>query len=178
MVRGRVPDFARTRRFRWRKLDLGNAGLAALTLTTVGIGWHSFNSNLYPYRISQPSSFDHIVLTDSTSRRIDYFFPRLLGSFTTNFNVVSDSGTTSTNNTTYLRGEGGHTIQRIGWVNLAHHRLALVKAHFKGLAGSWIIERVSFASRGRTWHLTSSYDVRYQNLRATLFRMMKSFRLR
>jgi hypothetical protein len=61
---------------------------------------------------------------------------------------------------------------------LAGRREPLIRADFKGLPGRWTIERVSFVARGLVWYITASYDVRYRNLRPTLLRMMRSFRLR
>ena len=152
----------------------------AFGAASVGVVWSPFSSTIYPYTISQPSSFRHIVIRDASNVPVDYFFPGL-GSSTTNLNVRAVPGheTGIQDQVKGLRDNGGQNIRRSGWMQLAGQRLALICADFNNLAGRYTEERVSFAARGMVWSITASYDHKYRKkIRATLLRMMRSFRLR
>ena len=156
----------------------GLPGVAAFTLASIGVTWSVFNSTIYPYTISQPSSFRHVVLRDSSDQPVDYFFPSPLGSTTTNLHIQADPERGSVNEMAHLRGAGGRNVHLIGWMQLAGERVPLVHGDFKGLAGRWTIEEVAFSARGMVWYITASYDLKYRSLRPILLRMMRSFRLR
>jgi len=146
----------------------------------VGVVWSPFSSTIYPYSISQPSSFKHIVIRDTANIPVDYFFPAL-GSSTTNLHVKAVPGSESAiqDQVKVLRDLGGQHIRRTGWMQLAGQRLALICADFNTYAGRYTIERVSFTARGLVWDITASYDLKFRKkIRPTLLRMMRSFRLR
>jgi len=137
--------------------------------------WVPFHSTLYPYHLSQPSSFRHIVLTNAANISIDYFFPSK-GSFVTNVNVVAQPGTTLPDERRYLRSLGGRHIHRSGWVRLHGRRLPLTGADFRSLAGAYHIEQLRFVFRGRLWQVTASYSPDYRRMRPLMLRMLDSFR--
>jgi hypothetical protein len=151
--------------------------IALFTAVNVGVTWSRFNSTIYPYSIAQPSSFRHIAMPNASGAQVDYFFPSL-GSSITNLNVWAQRDHSPPDDGAFLRGQGGKNVHRTEWMYLAGRREPLIRADFKGLPGRWTIERVSFVARGLVWYITASYDVRYRNLRPTLLRMMRSFRLR
>jgi hypothetical protein len=156
------------------------AAAVAFGAAGVGVVWSPFSSTIYPYSISQPSSFKHIVIRDASDVPIDYFFPAL-GSSTTNLNIKAVPGheTGIQDQVNLLRNNGGQHIRRSGWMQLAGQRLALLCADFNNLAGRYTEERVSFGARGMVWDLTASYDHKYKKIiRPVLLRMMRSFRLR
>jgi len=150
---------------------------SAVAFAGAAITWTRIDSRTYPYTILRPSSFTYIVLTDSYGRKVDYFFPAL-GSFTTNVNIYTEPGRKADDEKAYLGSIGATHIRRSDWVDLVGKRLPLIRGDFHGLAGTWTEERTTFTARGLIWHLTLSYDVRYRNLRRTMLRMIRSFRLR
>jgi hypothetical protein len=152
----------------------------AFGVASVGVVWSPFASTIYPYSISQPSSFRHIVIRDTADVPVDYFFPSL-GSSTTNLHIKAVPGheTGIQDEVNMLRDLGGHHVRRTGWIRLAGQRLAVLCADFNTYAGQYTIERVSFTARGLVWNMTASYDLKYRKkIRPTLLRMMRSFRLR
>ncbi len=152
------------------------AALSALLLSGYSITWHRFSSKTYPYSISQPSSYRHVVLRDTSNRPADYFFPAL-GSFATNVNVFAHPGSHAPNEAAYLQSLGGNEIHRDGWVTVGGHRMDIVTAHFRGIAAHWTMEQTSFVANGLVWRITASYEDRFRRLRPILLRMLRSFRL-
>ncbi len=151
--------------------------LSAVVTSSGSVTWSHFTSTIYPYTITQPSSYRHIVLKDTANRRVDYFFPSL-GSFTTNVNIYAVPGSHTLDEGQYLRSLGGQNVRPAGWVTLAGGRRWVVRADFHGIAGRWTIVQTMFVARGLVWRLTASYDVRYRDLRLVLFRVLRSFRIR
>jgi hypothetical protein len=150
--------------------------LSAIVLAGVTVTWSRFHSNTYPYSVLQPSSFRHAVLSNTANQQVDYFFPSL-GSFTTNFNVEATPGHSMRDEASYLRSENGHNIHRVGWLRIAGQKVALMHANFGGLAGNYSIDQVCFMAGSKVWQLTASYDAKFRSLRATLLKMLRSFRL-
>jgi hypothetical protein len=136
--------------------------------------WIQFTSSILPYSVSQPSSFRHVIL--QTDHKSDYFFPNL-GSFTTNVNVYADPPPARSDDISYLRDFGGQHVTAEGTINILGKKRRLVRAQFKGVAGQWIEERVSFAAGGLFWHATVSYDVRYHKLLPVMLHVLTTFRL-
>jgi hypothetical protein len=59
------------------------------------------------------------------------------------------------------------------------HKLRVIRTvHPNTLAGTYIVEQVSFPARGYIWTLTASYDPRFKSLLPTMLRMLSSFNLR
>jgi hypothetical protein len=144
----------------------------------IKIEWFPFPSAIYPYTVSQPSSFRHIVLQDLASHNVDFFFPSL-GSYTTNVNIYAVPGTKAGNEKDYLQSIGGHNIRRSTWLNIAGKKVPLMCGNFKGLVARYTLEQSTFAADGLVWHLTMSYDMKYRKLmRPTLLKIIKSFHLR
>jgi hypothetical protein len=56
--------------------------------------------------------------------------------------------------------------------------MQLARAEYRGLAGHWIVEQVTFSAHGWIWHLTASYDYKYRSMRTTMLRMIQSFKVR
>jgi hypothetical protein len=148
---------------------------ALISLATIGVSWSRVNSSTYPYSLSQPSSYRHIVFRDTSDHDVDYYFPSL-GSTITNLNVYARPGCGLPNQVAYFRSIGGQHPHRSGWITVSDHRLPLMKADFSVLAGRWTVERITFPNQGLVWYVTASYDVRYRSVRPTLLRMMRSFR--
>jgi len=144
---------------------------AGITTTTI-----HFSSTLYPYSIDQPSSFRHIIFTDTDNHRVDYFFPAL-GSFTTNANIYAVPGRDAPDEQTYLHSIGGHHVKRSARISIAGQLRPVMRGDFKGIAGRWTIEQVTFAAHGYVWHLTASYDVKYKKMRPILIAILSSFKL-
>jgi hypothetical protein len=155
-------------------LPRGAVGL--VVLAGVSITWTPFHSTLYPYSLSQPSSFKHAVLTlDASSQKVDYFSPPL-GSSVTNVTIVATPGDPLQNALDYLKSIDGHHIHRSGWISLAGARRPLIRADFDGYPGKWTVEEVSFAAAGYYWRLSMSYARQFKNLRSTMLRMIQSFK--
>lgn len=152
--------------------------VALLSVAGVKVNWLPFSSTVYPYTVSQPSSFRHYVFQDAANRSVDYFFPSL-GSYTTNVNIYAVPGHDVANEKEYLRSIGASNVHRSMWLTLMGQRRPLICGDFKGLVGHWTIEQTTFATPGLVWRLTASYDIRYRKLmRSTLIRILKSFHLR
>lgn len=146
----------------------------ALLLSGITISWIHFDSNIYPYSITQPSSFRHLVLPTASDQKIDYFFPSL-GSTTTNVNISATRGNAAVDVRQYLRSVEGTHVRKVGWLRIMGRNLTLTRADFKGYFGRYAEEQVSFTAGGYAWRLTASYDLRYSNLRNTMLRMIRSF---
>lgn len=145
--------------------------------TFATIAWTPFSSALYPYTVSQPSSYRHVVLQDSAGHNADYFFPSL-GSYTTNVSIYAEPGRTIGNDAAYLRSTGGKHVHKSGTFSIASQQVPILHADFHGLAGNWSVDRICFQTQGMVWYLTASYDQRYRRLLPLLMRMLHSFRLR
>lgn len=139
------------------------------------VSWTHFNSKLYPYAISQPSSFRHIVLSVDGQQSSDYFSPGL-GSYTTNVNISASRGPV-VNVARDLKERDGVHVRASGAVAVLGRQMTLTRADFRGLAGTWVEEQLSFAAGGYSWRLTASYDTRYKRMRSTMLKMLQSFRL-
>jgi hypothetical protein len=156
-------------------LSRGAAGIAVLSGIT--LTWSPFHSTLYPYTLSQPSSFKHAVLNlDASAQKVDYFSPPL-GSAVTNVTVVATAGDAPRSATNYLRSIDGHGIKRIGWITVAGARRDLIQASFNGYPGKWTMEEVSFEANGYYWRLSLSYARQFKNLRIVMLKMLSSFKL-
>jgi hypothetical protein len=150
--------------------------LGAAVFSGIIVTWSPFQSHLYPYTVSQPSSYRHIVLQDAAGHGVDYFFPSL-GSFTTNVNIWAEPGHSVSNDGVYLRSMGAKNIQRSGWMKIVGQRRPIMRGDFKGIAGRWTVEQVTFSAAGLVWHLTASYDPKFKKVRPTLLRILSSFKL-
>lgn len=151
--------------------------LSTIMLSGISITWHRVSSKIYPYSMSQPSSYRHVVLRDASNRPADYFFPSL-GSFVTNVNVYAYRGWRAPDEEQYLSSLGGQRIHHDGSIMVARHRYAIISAHFRGIADHWTMEQTTFVANGFVWRLTASYEDRFHHLRSILLRMLRSFSLR
>jgi hypothetical protein len=143
----------------------------------VTITWVHFSSTVYPYAISQPSSFSHVVYVSAGHRQVDYFSPAL-GSATTDVNIFTSPGSSLPDPQGYLRDQGGFHVRSDGWLTVDSHRRRLTEADFQSFGNRWTVEQVSFVTRGTVWRLTASYDLKYRSLRSIMLRMVSSFKLR
>ncbi|GAC1443451.1 MAG: hypothetical protein NVSMB52_01870 [Chloroflexota bacterium] len=150
---------------------------SAVAFTGVAISWGHFDSTLYPYSVSQPSSFRHVVVVSSADQKVDYFFPSL-GSTTTNVNIFALRGNDAGDVKKFFRSEEGSHIRRVGWLRIMGRKFPLTRADFKGFSGRWAEEQISFVARGYVWRLTASYDLRFKRMRDVMLRMLRSFKLR
>jgi len=156
-------------------LSRGAAGIVVMTGITVT--WSPYHSTLYPYTISQPSSFKHAVLSlSSDDERVDYFSPAL-GSATTNVTVSAQQGGSLQPAVEYLRSLDGHHIRQSGWIEVLGQLRPLMRADFNGYTGKWTIEEVNFTAQGYNWRVSCSYAARYSKLRSLMLRMIRSFKL-
>ncbi len=151
--------------------------VSLVVLSHVTITWLHFSSGVYPYGISQPSSFSHVVYINVAHRNIDYFSPAL-GSATTDVNIFTIPGTALPDPQKYLQNQGGLHVRSSGWLAVDGHRRRLTAADFESFGNRWTVEQVCFVSRGAIWRLTASYDLKYKSLRSTMLRMLSSFKLR
>jgi hypothetical protein len=150
--------------------------LGAIVLASVTVSWAPFHSSLYPYSISQPSSFKHVVLPNTANQQIDFFFPSV-GSYTTNVNIVAVSGRTVRDETAYLKGINGRHIRVSGRLRIMGHRRTLMHADFDSLAGKYSVDQMRFVYKGTVWQLTASYQVQFRKMRLMMLRMLASFRV-
>lgn len=151
--------------------------LGAIVLGSVSISWTPFHSSLYPYSISQPSSFKHVVLTNTANQQVDYFFPSL-GSYTTNVNIVAVPGNKVQDEVALLKESNGHNIHRSVWLTIMGRRVKFMHATFSGLAGSYAIDQARFVYNHMVWQLTASYASKYRKaMRPLMLRMLASFRI-
>jgi hypothetical protein len=153
----------------------GHPFLGVVVLASVSVSWTPFHSSLYPYSISQPSSFKHVVLPNTANQKVDYFFPSI-GSFPTNVNIVATPGHAARDEVAYLKGISGHHIRRIGWLKIMGRRLAVMHADFNGLAGKYSVDQIRFGYKDTVWQLTASYETKYRKMRPMMLRMLASFR--
>src|SRR5438309_373245 len=74
---------------------MGKLGLSAfagaMMYASATVTWTPFHSTLYPYSISQPSSFRHLTVQVAPNQFNDFFYPSV-GSSTTNVNVSAIAG--------------------------------------------------------------------------------------
>lgn len=152
------------------------AAIGTITFAGIRVTWHPYSSTLFPYTISQPSSFRHVVITDISGRNSDYFYPDL-GSNTTDVNVYAQPQHLARDQST-LHSMGATHASRSGWVRIQGKHLQLQRRDLRGLAGHWIMEQVTFNAHGWLWHLTASYDYRYRSMRSMMLRMLQSFKAR
>ena len=150
--------------------------IATMISMGVKIRWAPFHSTIYPYTISQPSSFTHGILPTPSGQQGDFFFPAL-GSFTTGLNIVAEPLKTDPPpaDAVYLRSTGGKQVQAASFVTIMKHRSLMYRANYAGLAGHWTEERLSFAANGYYWHITVSYAYKYRSMRSLMIRMVQSF---
>lgn len=151
--------------------------LGAVVLIGITVKWSPFTSTIYPYTISQPSTFTHQV-SDARGQPTDYFFASGLGSFTTNVNISAERGNHVAHNLAVFRSDSGKKARQSGWLHVMGHNLRLIRSTYHTLAGTWVEEQVTFAAGGYTWLLTASYEPRFKSLRPTMIRMLSSFKLR
>ena len=76
----------------------------------------------------------------------------------------------------YLLAHDGHHIHHSGRVWFQGHRYRLTCADFSGFPWEQSEQQVTFQSHGWFWRLTVSYDKRYTKLRATMVKMLHSFK--
>jgi hypothetical protein len=151
--------------------------VSILTFVKITVAWTHFDSTTYPYSVTQPSSYRHVVLRDTANRLVDYFFPSL-GTFTTNVNIVAYRGDTLPNEVTYMRSLGGHHVAQVGNVKIAGQTVPVVQGRFTGVVAHYTLVQVAFTDSGLIWRLTCSYDDRFARLRHMLMRIIRSFQLR
>src|SRR5579872_4073224 len=125
--------------------------------TGTGTSWARFKSKLYPYSILQPSSFRHIVLPIDDEQKSDYFSPGF-GSYTTSVTISASHGAVL-NSVRDLPSHGGTHVKSVGTLPILGHPVALTKASFHGLAGTWVEEQATFSAGGYAWRMTASYDL-------------------
>src|SRR5947209_2456839 len=113
---------------------MGGHGLLRLMgmvlLGHVTITWVQFSSTIYPYTISQPSSFSHIVYPKDPRHKLDYFSPAL-GSATTDVNIIAIPGDSLPDSRNYLRDQGGFHVRSDGWVTVESRRRRITEADFQ-----------------------------------------------
>jgi hypothetical protein len=148
--------------------------LSAVMFAGVTINWVHFSSDVYPFTISQPSSFKHVVLTDTAHIRVDYFSPSL-GSAVTDVSVFAVPGSQVPNPRAYLRAGGGRHVHTAGKIKISGRQRTLTAANFNSFGNHWIVEQVSFAQGGLVWRLSASYEPRYATMRPVMVRMLQSF---
>jgi hypothetical protein len=151
------------------------SAVAAASVLSIGVTWSRYTSQIYPYSISQPSSYRHVELQNNVGRKVDYFSPSL-GSFITCVVVYAVRGTRFQNEISILEGLGGRDVRRAGSLTVNGHQYPIIRADFSGLTAHWTEEHVTFVRKGLVWHLHMSYDRRYRSQRAMMFRMLKSFK--
>ncbi len=147
--------------------------LSVVVFTSIAITWSPFSSTTYPYTIDQPSSFQHIVISNGGEVR-DAFFPGL-GSFTTNVNIYGIRAGVLRDERAHHGNRNDQISHPCGSIRIMGQRQTLLCASFHGLAGKWTIEQVVFPANGYMWHLTASSDLRYLSLRGIMHRMLRSF---
>jgi hypothetical protein len=153
---------------------LGHRFLGVLVVASVSVSWTPFHSSLYPYRISQPSSFKHVALTNTANQQVDFFFPSI-GSFPTNVNIVATPSRAVRNRVACPQGINGYHAYRRGWLTILGQREALMHADFHGLAGKYSVEQVCLVRNHTRWQLTVSYEAKYRTMRSLMLRMLASF---
>lgn len=159
---------------------MGNRGvhplLGAVVLASVSVSWSPFHSSLYSYSIRQPSSFRHVVLSNTANQHVDYFFPSK-GSFPTNVNILASPGRLAGSESAYLKDMNGKNIHRSAWLSIMGRRVPLVYADFSGLAGKYSVEQVRFFYKDTVWQLTASYELKYRKMRTIMLKMIASFQV-
>lgn len=155
----------------WRLKNVAGA----VVFSGVIVNWTPFHSSVYPYRISQPSSFRHTVYTFPDGEKVDYFSPSV-GSASTYVAVGATRGDRMQNEVQYLRSLDGRHVTRHGVLKVAGKRLPLMRADFDGFTGRSRVEQVSFVSHGYVWRLTASYALRFKSLRPVMLRMLQTFK--
>lgn len=149
---------------------------AAITVSSITITWNRFDSRIYPYSVSQPSSFRHIVIPTDDGKRLDYFAPSL-GSYVTNVSISAVRGDRF-NSKLDLKDRDGRNVHRSGWLRVLRQRRPVYQGSFQGPGGRWTEQEICFSAGGYAWRLVASYDVRYKKLRPLMLRMLGTFRLR
>lgn len=160
---------------RWISRILPTMG--ALTIVGSGLTPVRSTSAEYPYSVVVPSSYRYLVIKDTENRNIDYYFPSV-GSTVTNVHIYATRGLPNQSQGSYMRGEGGRSVHRVGVLSVAGQHLPIMHAEFQGLNSKWGIDQVTFVAHGMFWRLTASYDRKYRNMRPTMIRILESFRLR
>jgi hypothetical protein len=148
---------------------------ATRDVSAATVNWKRVSSTIYPYSISQPSSFRHLVVRETSNLLADYYWPSL-GSSITNLNVKATKGSVP-KSLAADESLSGKPAKRSGWMLIAGHRSPLMRTDYKALVGQWTVERVTFASHGLVWYVSASYEHQYRSLRPQLLRMMHSFKL-
>jgi hypothetical protein len=152
----------------------GHPFLGAVVVASVSVSWTPFHSALYPYSLSQPSSFKHVVLVNTANQHVDYFFPSV-GSFLTNVNIMALSGHAGQDRVICQQGITGDHRYRRGWLTIMGQRQALMHADFHSLAGKYSIEQVCVVKNRTLWQLTASFEAKYRTMRSMMLRMLVSF---
>jgi hypothetical protein len=153
---------------------VGAWSIALVVLAGITVNWLNFRSSIYPYRISQPSSYQHQVIEDVSHEKRDYFFPGL-GSFVTNVNIFADHSKLSA--PAYLRSIGGRHVRKIGMIRIMGKWRTIYAADFTlSYSGPYTLEQVCFSASHRLWRLTMSYDWKFRKKqRPLMLKMLKSF---
>jgi hypothetical protein len=154
----------------------GHPFLGAVVVASVSVSWTPFHSSLYPYSLSQPSSFKHVVLVNTANQRVDYFFPSV-GSFLTNVNIVALPGRAVRDRVSCPKVINGYHRYRRGWLTIMGQHEALMHMDFHGLAGKYSIEQVCVVKHHTRWQLTASFETKYRTMRSMMLRMLASFRV-
>jgi hypothetical protein len=151
--------------------------LGVVAVAGVSISWVHFSSTVYPYTMSQPSSFRHVVLMNTAHVKVDYFSPSL-GSAVTDVAVYAVPGSKRPDPDTYLRDENGTHIRAGGSIVIDGKKRSLTAADFSSFGNRWTVEQASFVENGMVWRLSLSYEPKYQKLRPVMVKMVQSFAVR
>lgn len=152
-------------------------GLSAVAFAGVAVNWVPYSSTVYPYTVRQPSSFRHVVYTNTAHQRIDYFSPSL-GSATTDVSIFATPGNRLPNPRGYLRDLQGSNVRGSGSLTIEGRSRRLIAADFSSFGTRWTVEQASFVAGGMVWRLSLSYEPKYRRLRPIMVKMLRSFRLR
>jgi hypothetical protein len=143
----------------------------------ISLSWKPFGSSNYPYTISQPASFYYLPIPDTNGRKRDFFFPAV-GSFDTYVSIYANPGSKAPNDIDHIRSQGGKNVRRVGKVVIYGHSRDIVQGDFSGLLGNRTLQQIVFVSHHNVWYLTMSYEPKYQKLRSTMLKMLRTFRVR
>lgn len=146
---------------------------AILAFSGITVNWLPFRSSTYPYTISQPSSYKHAVIYNTSGEPVDYFFPSL-GSSITSVNIYCDHG--HANAAAELRTGGAKHVQRTARILIDGTRRALIRGQFSSIVGRWTEEQIVFTDHGKVWHLTASYASQFRSQRPIMIKMLRSFK--
>ncbi|MCA1595231.1 MAG: hypothetical protein LC772_02225 [Chloroflexi bacterium] len=160
----------------WIRAACGAIG--AVAFTGISIIWLPFASSVYPYTISQPSSFQHLIIRDtSNQQQVDYFFGGQ-GTAFTNVNIAAVKGSRVEKPVQYLQSKDATHIRRGGVITILGKRRRWTLAKFHGLVARWSVETTTFVAGGWTWRMTVSHDAPNKRLIPLMEKMVRTFKLK